>query len=118
VFDGDARDLRAQLFHKSSASRRAGRYNKSKRWLTKAIYHLVASLIIGARLKQRISMARTQASFRQTDLQRAVKAALACNLPIYRTEISRDGTIVLVHTADGVVDAKSDLDRWMVKRAH
>lgn len=63
-------------------------------------------------------MARTQASFRQTDLQRAVKAALACNLPIHRTEISRDGTIVLVHSVDGAVDTKSDLDRWMANRAH
>ena len=63
-------------------------------------------------------MAKTQSSFRQTDVQRAVKAALACNLPIYRTEISPDGTIVLVHTADGAIDTKSDLDRWMANRAH
>jgi hypothetical protein len=63
-------------------------------------------------------MARTTSTFKQADVQRAVKAAIACNLPIYRTEVSRDGTIVLVHTKDGDTESHSDLDRWMARRAH
>ena len=69
-------------------------------------------------LTTRECMARTASAFKQSDLQRAVKAALACNLPIYRTEVSRDGTIVLVHTKDSDTDPQSDLDRWMARRAH
>lgn len=63
-------------------------------------------------------MARTASAFKQSDLQRAVKAALACNLPIYRTEISADGKIVLVHFKENDLDSGSELDRWMGRRAH
>ena len=63
-------------------------------------------------------MARTQSNFRQSDLQRAVKAARACDLPIYRTEIGPDGTIVLVHSQDGYSMAVSELDHWMARRAN
>lgn len=61
-------------------------------------------------------MSRTPATFKQADLERAVKAARACDLPIVRTEISKDGTIVLVHHKSMQV-AESDLDKWEANRA-
>lgn len=45
-------------------------------------------------------------------------AARACELPIYRTEIGPDGTIVLVHRVEGELDVSNELDRWMARRAH
>lgn len=63
-------------------------------------------------------MAKTSSNFRQSDLQRAVMAARACELPIYRTEIGPDGTIVLVHRVEGELDVSNELDRWMARRAH
>lgn len=44
-------------------------------------------------------MSRTPARFKQADLTRAVKAARAAGLEVTRTEITKDGRIVLVHTS-------------------
>lgn len=57
-------------------------------------------------------MSRTPATFKQADLERAVKAARACDLPIVRTEISKDGTIVLVHDK-ATQPVKSPLSEWL-----
>jgi hypothetical protein len=40
----------------------------------------------------------TRAAFRQVDLTRAVKGAIAGGLPVVRSEISSDGSIRLWHT--------------------
>lgn len=59
-------------------------------------------------------MARARASFKQADMVRAVKAALACGLEVVRTEISPDGRIILVHpaAAGAPVNYASDFDRF------
>jgi len=36
-------------------------------------------------------------TFKQADLERAIRAARACDLPILRSEVTKDGRIVLVH---------------------
>lgn len=54
-------------------------------------------------------MARTPATFKQADFERAVKAAIACKLPIVRTEIAKDGTIVLIHAETNLAPAGDDL---------
>lgn len=40
----------------------------------------------------------TRAAFRQVDVTRAVRGALAGGLPVVRSEISSDGSIRLWHT--------------------
>jgi hypothetical protein len=55
-------------------------------------------------------MARTPANFKQTDMVRAVKAALAAGLDVMRTEIAPDGTIRLIHSDCSPVPI-SDFDR-------
>jgi hypothetical protein len=60
-------------------------------------------------------MARTPANFKQTDMVRAVKAALAAGLDVVRTEISPDGTIRLIHSDCSPVPA-SPFDEWKQKR--
>lgn len=61
-------------------------------------------------------MARTPASFKQTDIVRAVKAALAVGLPVVRIEIAPDGRITLVHKPDNTAEPQNDLDRWKARR--
>lgn len=60
-------------------------------------------------------MARTPANFKQTDMVRAVKAALAAGLDVVRTEVLPDGTIRLIHSDCSPVPA-SPFDEWKQKR--
>ncbi len=61
-------------------------------------------------------MPRRPASFRKSDLERALRAAKAAGLQIARFEIDQAGKIVVfVGTHDTVVD--TPLDRWMASRA-
>jgi hypothetical protein len=53
--------------------------------------------------------------FRQVDLTRAVRATRAGGLEIVRTEIDRDGRIVLVHAADST-PAATPFDSWRAQR--
>lgn len=56
----------------------------------------------------------TKAAFRQVDLTRAVKGAIAGGLPVVRSEISSDGSIRLWHTEAA---AESDpLKEWKAAR--
>ena len=50
-------------------------------------------------------MARTAASFKVADLERAVKGARNVGLPILRTEVTKDGKIILIHVEAPVVPA-------------
>jgi hypothetical protein len=60
--------------------------------------------------------ARTPATFRQSDVVRAVKAVQGCGLAVVRTEIAPDGRIVLIH-ADGADRKPDDLfDTWKAGR--
>ena len=61
-------------------------------------------------------MARTAATFKQSDLVRAVKAARACGLEVMRTEIAADGRIVLVHHIEATTAPKSDFEKWKAQR--
>lgn len=63
-------------------------------------------------------MGRAPATFKQADLVRAVKAARTCGLKVLRTEITRDGTIVLFHNDDEKVgiDPTNAFDEWKAKR--
>ena len=55
-------------------------------------------------------MSRTPATFKQADFERAVKAARACGLDIVRSEIGKDGRIILVHTDSPPLAVEDDAD--------
>ena len=62
-------------------------------------------------------MSRTSATFKQSDVMRAVKAVRAMGLEVIETKIERDGSIVLVHKATPVPDdADAALNAWQAKR--
>jgi hypothetical protein len=50
-------------------------------------------------------MSRTPATFKASDLTRALKAARAAGLEVNRVEISKDGRIVLVQAPDDPIDS-------------
>jgi hypothetical protein len=55
-------------------------------------------------------MARAPATFRQGDVTRAIRAAVAAGVDIARVEIARDGRIVIV-TGKAQPAVRDDLDR-------
>lgn len=61
-------------------------------------------------------MPRAPATFKQADIKRAIRAARAAGLEIERTEIRRDGRIVLIHKPR-IPDDTSDaaLQEWKAK---
>lgn len=56
-------------------------------------------------------MARTPANFKQADMVRAIKAALAAGVDVVRTEVAPDGTIRLIHSDCSPVPT-GDFDRY------
>ena len=62
-------------------------------------------------------MPRAPCLFRESDVRRAIKAAVASGLEIARLEIAKDGAIVVVPgRPDGQVASSSDdLDRELAK---
>lgn len=62
-------------------------------------------------------MARTPASFKQTDVTRAVKAVQAAGLEVAGVEAAPDGTIrVLTSTCSQVPTSDRLLDEWRANR--
>ena len=55
--------------------------------------------------------------FRQSDLSRALKAALAAGLEIAAVEIDPTGKIVIMTGATELTAPKNALDKWMTKHA-
>lgn len=55
-----------------------------------------------------ICMANTQAPFKQVDVTRAVKGAVAAGLSVGRVEIDRSGKIVVVMANN----ATSEINEW------
>lgn len=69
---------------------------------------------------------RTAATFKQADFERAVKAARASGLDIYRTEVAKDGRIILVHqpiassddlTPPAEMDGRNEWDDYLNEHA-
>jgi hypothetical protein len=55
--------------------------------------------------------------FRQSDLTRALKAALAAGLEVAAVEIDPTGKIVIMTGATELTVPKNALDKWMTKHA-
>jgi hypothetical protein len=62
-------------------------------------------------------MARGRCTFRQTDLTRAIKAAVAAGFPKARAEIEPSGKIVIVfgELDEPVAEQQPPLDAWRAK---
>jgi acetylornithine deacetylase/succinyl-diaminopimelate desuccinylase-like protein len=55
--------------------------------------------------------------FRQSDLARALKAAIAAGLEVAAVEIDPSGKIVIMTGAKEVASSANALDKWMAKDA-
>jgi hypothetical protein len=64
-------------------------------------------------------MTRRQATFRQRDLTRAIRAAAASGVPVARVSVDKSGCIN-VHLGEATQNAAepNPLDQWMVARAN
>ena len=62
-------------------------------------------------------MSRGPATFRQSDLTRAIKAAKAAGIEVVRIEVDKDGKIAIITGRGGDTAQANDLDAWMSKRA-
>ena len=62
-------------------------------------------------------MTRRPLSFRQADVERAVKAALSTGLAVGMVEVTQAGTIRIMTSADATEKpANNPFDKWKVKR--
>ena len=61
-------------------------------------------------------MPRRPAAFRQSDLQRALKAAKAAGLQVGRVEVEPTGKIT-IYIGDCATVPEAPLDQWMASRA-
>lgn len=59
-------------------------------------------------------MARTPATFKQTDLVRALIAARKAGIEVARIKIGKDGSIE-IDTGKAEPEKLDDFDRWMAK---
>jgi len=55
-------------------------------------------------------MANRKAAFKQNDVKRAIKGALAAGLPVWACQICPDGSICLRFTQDEGEDGPNDFD--------
>lgn len=62
-------------------------------------------------------MARGPSMFRQTDLTKALKAALAAGLGVVRCEIEANGKIVVVTSPEVSPGPRTEFDKWKQSRA-
>jgi hypothetical protein len=62
-------------------------------------------------------MARGPSMFRQTDLTRALKAALAAGLDVARCEIEANGKIIIVTSPEVSPGPRTKFDKWKQSRA-
>lgn len=60
-------------------------------------------------------MAKRPATFKQTDVTRAVKGVRAAGVSVGRVEIDRDGRIV-IESASTPAAPQSDFDQWFADR--
>lgn len=63
-------------------------------------------------------MARGPCTFKQQDVTRALRAAVAAGIEVQRYEIDKDGKIVVVTgKATSATEPATDFDKWKLKNA-
>jgi hypothetical protein len=71
---------------------------------------------LNSQVVQELSVARAPSVFRQSDVTRAIKAAVAAGVNIERVEIDKSGRIVIVTGKPGEPEAPAnDLDRELAE---
>ncbi len=58
-------------------------------------------------------MANTPASFKQVDVTRAIKGAVAANMEVGAAFIDRQGNIIVFAKGEAVTSAKSNIDKML-----
>lgn len=61
-------------------------------------------------------MPRGPATFRQSDVERAIHAARRAGLTIGRVEVTRDGTIRIVEAQEAEAVPATPFDKWKAKQ--
>jgi hypothetical protein len=62
------------------------------------------------RITRFLIMARAPSTFRQQDVTRAIRAAIAAGVDIARIEVAKDGRIIIVTAAD--TEPKAEANEW------
>ncbi|MBK0022169.1 hypothetical protein D3C80_1329630 [compost metagenome] len=60
---------------------------------------------------------RRQVPFKQADVTRAIKGALAAGMKVARAEIDQTGKIIVFSPSEDAIKPKNELDRWLAENA-
>lgn len=60
---------------------------------------------------------KRQIPFKQADVTRAIKGAIAAGMKVARAEIDQTGRIIVFSPSDDPVKPSSELDRWLAENA-
>ena len=60
---------------------------------------------------------KRQVAFKQADVTRAIKGAIAAGMKVVRAEIDQSGKIVIVSPSEEAPTPANDLDKWLAENA-
>lgn len=60
---------------------------------------------------------KRQVAFKQADVTRAIKGAIAAGMKVARAEIDLSGRIVIVSPSENTAKPANDLDKWLAENA-
>lgn len=60
---------------------------------------------------------KRQVAFKQADVTRAIKGAIAAGMKVARAEIDQSGRIVVVSPSEETMKPANDLDKWLAENA-
>lgn len=60
---------------------------------------------------------RRQVPFKQADVTRAIKGALAAGMKVARAEIDQTGKIIVFSPSEDAIKPANELDRWLAENA-
>jgi hypothetical protein len=60
---------------------------------------------------------KRQVAFKQADVTRAIKGAIAAGMKVARAEIDQSGRIVVVSPSEETTKPANDLDKWLAENA-
>lgn len=60
---------------------------------------------------------KRQVAFKQADVTRAIKGAIAAGMKVARAEIDQSGRIVVVSPSEETMKPANELDKWLAENA-
>ena len=72
---------------------------------------------IGGRSTWKGDVMKRHVAFKQADVTRAIKGALAAGMKVGRAEIDQSGTIVIISSTEEPIRPANELDRWLAENA-